>query len=578
MGDSFGAVVARLPGGTGLARLAGPSTAVPWRYASPGQIWQPAQGPDGTIYAIEEVPGTASNGQPIDDLAVVVIDGQTGQLRARVPIARDFVEFHAAWEGRYIEGVGYCHSGRWETRPHATNPIVGEDGSGYFEVSQITRVDHGYCQETNISRLDNHSVRLVKVTPAGVVTEQDLYRFIGPYDQWFPEMGQVLPDGLGGIVATWGRYQVPSPEEWRVTRFDGAGQRSDFDPGGAPSITLMGDAGTAYLYTTAGTQAMDVTTWTPKWMAPIGGYTPMAIAGGGVVVRDSWLGDLSIVDETGVVRATVPMPIADAQQVLEVAEWIGLTSQGVLASVKADWSDSQSLAQSQYVVSGGNPQRQSYRAPKIFNLVVNTFIPEEWVDNPVEWLTEGSPWFDTVFGGDGRAFAIDGSSRTHQTLSVSPFGVVRPSRTVNGRTTLYDKPSSVIDGHLIEQAKLDTTTGDAHWLVATDTTTDKCTALALRLPGEILEVRLRCASANPLVVTLPYTNTIDYDFRLIFNFSTLGQPTVIVSAEHDAFPNYELYLNGVRLHEYEHPASVDARALLWPNDDVSITYPSRPIP
>lgn len=105
-----------------------------------------------------------------------------------------------------------------------TAPIVAEDGSAYLQVVQTTRVEHGYCSQADISRADDHVVQLIRVTPAGELTAEDLYRFVGPHSPWWPETGQVLPDGLGGVVATWSRRQTsPLARVWGVTRFDAAG-------------------------------------------------------------------------------------------------------------------------------------------------------------------------------------------------------------------------------------------------------------------------------------------------------------------------------------------------------------------
>jgi hypothetical protein len=59
----------------------------------------------------------------------------------------------------------------------------------------------------------------------------------------------------------------------------------------------------------------------------------MAIAGGGVAIDEGATGNLSIVDEAGVLRAVVPMPVGQAQQVLVIGEWVGTSSMGTLAAV-----------------------------------------------------------------------------------------------------------------------------------------------------------------------------------------------------------------------------------------------------
>ena len=110
---------------------------------------------------------------------MLVLDGATGQVRARVPLPRSVVEFHAQWATHPVLGHP-CTSDRWEWAPLTIAPIVAEDGSAYLQLVQTTRVDHGYCSETDISRADDHVVQLLRVTPAGLVSEEDLYRFVGP--------------------------------------------------------------------------------------------------------------------------------------------------------------------------------------------------------------------------------------------------------------------------------------------------------------------------------------------------------------------------------------------------------------
>ena len=64
------------PFGTGVARFAGPAGVLPWRYDAPGSVGDMAQGPDGTIHLVE----SPQNGDP----EVVVLDGDTGQVRQRI--------------------------------------------------------------------------------------------------------------------------------------------------------------------------------------------------------------------------------------------------------------------------------------------------------------------------------------------------------------------------------------------------------------------------------------------------------------------------------------------------------------
>jgi hypothetical protein len=71
--------VARVSGSV-LARFTGPAIALPWRFESSGSLVSDvAQGPDGTIYFVEQ----ASNSP---DRILVGLNGSTGQATFRRPL------------------------------------------------------------------------------------------------------------------------------------------------------------------------------------------------------------------------------------------------------------------------------------------------------------------------------------------------------------------------------------------------------------------------------------------------------------------------------------------------------------
>ena len=93
MGDSFGGVLAGelydVTQGADFrayVRLGSAGGVPPWRYDSAGSLLRPAQAPDGTLYAIEFMPGGMdSDGNDIWDKHAIVIDGSTGRLINRWP-------------------------------------------------------------------------------------------------------------------------------------------------------------------------------------------------------------------------------------------------------------------------------------------------------------------------------------------------------------------------------------------------------------------------------------------------------------------------------------------------------------
>lgn len=95
-GDSFGGVVSALKnsGGerVGFARSSGPSGTLPWRYESAGEVTFGAQSPEGIIFATEIIRSLRPNGSTFGDAFVLVLDGETGGVKFRLPIAREILD------------------------------------------------------------------------------------------------------------------------------------------------------------------------------------------------------------------------------------------------------------------------------------------------------------------------------------------------------------------------------------------------------------------------------------------------------------------------------------------------------
>jgi outer membrane protein assembly factor BamB len=366
MGDGFGGVVAQTLDEDdkpfGLARFAGPAEATPWRYEPAAGIGRPAQASDGTIYVVESQLGEDNHGDPIWDSSVVVIDGTTGQLRARVPVPRDFVE-------------EACGSDRWEMRPIMTTPVVGADGFGYVQVRRRTRVDEGTCNGVFIPRAYDHQIQLLKMSPAGTVTWMTLYQFTGAADPFWPVMGQTMPDGLGGILATWSRYRIvagqPVDEQRSLARFDADGVRVDRSVDLDMFIGMIGQAGTAYVSDESGVvTAKDATTWQTKWTSAVTGLLIAATPSGGAVLQDWLTGEARIVDANGQLEATQALePIGVVQ---EFGGWVGMsTSLGLsmLAGVVDDatrWNES---------LGGDRQGRLELRNPGVGIFAKSHFVP-----------------------------------------------------------------------------------------------------------------------------------------------------------------------------------------------------------
>ena len=200
------------------------------------------------------------------------------------------------------------------------------------------------------------------------------------------------------------------------------------------------------------------------------------------------------------------------------------------------------------------PQGSPYQrnAPLLeFTITINTFIPAEWLDNYVRFYPFGHPTYDfeSIFEGDNRRhFDINGSSRTKQITKVDFFGIVGQSQTRNGWTKLYHKTSSLdAQQHLTAEARNDTVLNDKHLKVAERLSPDTGTATAVRSGGKV-EVTFTLSSNNPLA-DFELFNAIDYTIVLTIDFVARKYQ---VRGTHDAFPNYEMYINTQRVHHFDH--------------------------
>ena len=158
-----------------------------------------------------------------------------------------------------------------------------------------------------------------------------------------PDIYQLLPDGVGGLLVSW-RHPLPATEpdvflaQSYVTRIDAGGTRFDWTVEPNFGIDLIGQAGTAYVHSSVGTSAIDVTSWTTRWTASVPGYLVAASPDGGAAAIDD-SGDLHLVGATGQVEQSSPLGLSPNSAAQESeGSWTGLKD-GELASVATEFQD-----------------------------------------------------------------------------------------------------------------------------------------------------------------------------------------------------------------------------------------------
>lgn len=134
-----------------------------------------------------------------------------------------------------------------------------------------------------------------------------------------------------------GRSFIPPTwnNERSLTRLDGVGGRVDTPIAYDARIEMIGRAGTVYLRTASGTQALNVTTMSPMWSA-LPEWTLIAARPDGGAAAQNTAGELGQFNETGELAG--PTPIGLENPVPEFGSWIGNTPSG-LTAIASDFYD-----------------------------------------------------------------------------------------------------------------------------------------------------------------------------------------------------------------------------------------------
>jgi alpha-tubulin suppressor-like RCC1 family protein len=310
MGDSYGAVIGGVAGEyrcvlyygedtfcfKALVRFAGSETALPWRYESAGYVDRPAQGPDGTIFAIEHINGTRNVGTLPDwgnNKQVVILDGATGLVKARVALP--------PYTSRNACTISY-------NEPRTLPIIVGGDGNAYLLVKRHDSVSTGSCSG-GVLVSEDESWTLWRISPTGAVSSVvvDQCQMAGCNSLIDPQ--QLLPADVDGVVINTGA---------RIIRFDSEWQRTEYPFASAIRIDLVGEDGLVYLQTSSGgnaiTQAFNVLSGTAAWSATPAVALVGANANGGATGQ-SGTGELVHIGPNGQTEDILPIVLTDPVQI-----------------------------------------------------------------------------------------------------------------------------------------------------------------------------------------------------------------------------------------------------------------------
>jgi alpha-tubulin suppressor-like RCC1 family protein len=218
MGDSFGGVLLVQTVGerTSLQRVGFMPEVAPWRWVSSGSLVKVVQTHDGTIFALEFVVGPSG---ALTAASVVVLDGATGTVRARVPITTSghyeeiAIDCHAPYN-EIGDGIG---ASSWTALSTVDNfGVVIHEETSYR--SWIGSSPDAYCGPGQHGSSSGASY-LLTVDKTGASTQTQLSQFS---ETWPSEQGNsstpavtgLAPDARGNLVVSFTDLtsQVYGPE------------------------------------------------------------------------------------------------------------------------------------------------------------------------------------------------------------------------------------------------------------------------------------------------------------------------------------------------------------------------------
>jgi hypothetical protein len=227
--------------------------------------------------------------------------------------------------------------------------VIGSDGRAYFLVRRRTYQAWGFCLDGGPSpaRDIEQGIDLVITSANAAPAIRPLYAQHCQAEANVPpvtvcdgpfSVGELMPDGIGGLLATWTRTAEVVSFNVRVepvlTRWDANDVRTDRAGLDAFQPDFVGQRGIAYR---GAHSAYDVVTGNQIW-ARANNLIPMAATpDGGVAMLDFAARQLHQTDSTGAVVSSHPFSL-DPSAVHEFGQWIGLM-QGALTSVSGKFSD-----------------------------------------------------------------------------------------------------------------------------------------------------------------------------------------------------------------------------------------------
>jgi hypothetical protein len=272
-----------------------------WTYSASGTLNPSvAVGSDGTIYAVEVnfSSNPNSNGGYLGTAYLDMINGISGALNSQIALPTTLVTVPPDSCNETDAGPTELYPGEYGS------PVVGPDGSVYLEVA-ASQVTTNFCTYTDSV---TWTVSLLTISPGGSPQFQNLESYsemLPDYSQG-GQVGDVIPDGEGGVLATW-TPEYGSGAYWPAATVADIGPNGtvtsqfssvNFGEQFLDTNLVLSDGGTAFATDGSNIASFNISNLQQNWT-----YTAQsgdtlnfvaATSGGGVTINDSQLGPIQL--------------------------------------------------------------------------------------------------------------------------------------------------------------------------------------------------------------------------------------------------------------------------------------------
>jgi Glucodextranase, domain B/IPT/TIG domain/PQQ-like domain len=362
VGDGNGGILVpistRFSEATGIVDLDGQTGTKIWEYDAPsdqqlgGTL---AVGPDGTVY----FPLVIASGESTAIASIQAVDGTTGASAQLYALPPSTISANSAPCSPTIIVSPISQGSSTFNIATASSPIVGPDGSVYFEITNENDVITEACGGNTSTESNTRTISLVQISPSRSPNVTRLQQ-VTTTGEWLSSVSPrpVIPDGQGGVLASWTLDNLVTGQGVAHATDVSSNGTNDYQIPIVPAEMVLGDNGNAFATDQGTVVAFNVADGTTVWTyASQSTNGPLdlvaATSGGGLSINDGNAGvvtfDASGNPTASGITSSFPSPWS-------LGNWFGAVGDPVLARFTGPLL---ALADSDYPFLNGDAEGQS---------------------------------------------------------------------------------------------------------------------------------------------------------------------------------------------------------------------------